>query len=215
MLHLINCSCVLCLIKIQKVIDPIKTIKSHIFNFQPYTPPVLHSHNPTLFQSYTLTLSHSSNLPIFHSLIQILQFHKLVTFLHTYTLLTMHTFLPRWREFSRDLQPLLQPGLVAVLREAWLMGVASVAGRRGTCVDTMCRYLDINYTGWRPAGSRCGRVSAPPAAGSSTCGARSGAALSGGSRRIYGDINIKYLVSHYLSNYYLHILTGPAARVAR
>ena len=51
--------------KIQKILDPIKTIKSHILShnlltlFQSYTLPILHS--STLFLSYIHPILHSSN----------------------------------------------------------------------------------------------------------------------------------------------------------
>ena len=53
--------------KIQKKLDPMKTIKSHIHIFaltifQSYTFPVIHSSSHTLFQSYTIPILHSSNL---------------------------------------------------------------------------------------------------------------------------------------------------------
>ena len=50
--------------KIQNIIDPMKTVKSHNLS---HNLPVLHSFNTQLHYSYTLTLLHSYILPILHS----------------------------------------------------------------------------------------------------------------------------------------------------
>merc|ERR1711949_56845 len=53
--------------QIQKIIDPMKTLTSHIHRvsltiFQYYVLPILLSSKLTLFQSYTPPILHSSNL---------------------------------------------------------------------------------------------------------------------------------------------------------
>ena len=88
------------ILKIQKVIDPMKIIHSHICSqnlqiFLSYTfptLPVIHPSNITLFQSYTLPFSHSSNLTLFQFCTFPILHPSDLTLFQSYTLSMLHSF---------------------------------------------------------------------------------------------------------------------------